>query len=389
MDKEKYQFSGFTAPQYTPIPDIVFDELAHILSGGEYKVLMYILRRTFGFKKNSDSISYTQMLTGIVAKDGRRLDYGAGIKSRSTLSAAIKRLEALKIIIAIRNKSSRSGLESTIYTPNMGQRVGGNNPSPKIELAPSTKIEPALVQKSNQQYTALQKTENTTTSPPPQKPTSQPPAYEQRIVVALLVAKGIARSAAEKMAKTHNEAYTRRKIAFLEYLLVEAPERVKNPKGWLRKAIEDDYGAPDGYKSPEEIAAEKRKKQAEKARQIEIQAERIAKEESANEVQKRKKRARITAIHEQYKTTPEEIAAWQGVKMGLIEQLGGASASLLEDTIFATVDNEKAILIAPNGAVASLLNLRFKNRLETDLRDYGLTFDSIEIQHDNKKEESG
>ena len=391
MDKEKYQFSGFIAPQYTPIPDSVFDELAHILSGGEYKVLMYILRRTFGFKKNSDSISYSQMLNGIVSKDGRRMDYGAGIKSATTLSKAIKRLEDINIIVAIRNERKNGGLNSTTYTPNMGKTAvskSKQNPTPKNGVGGTSENGVPLLQKMERQYTAKQKTENTTTSPSPKETASQPPAYEQRIVVALLVAKGIARNAAEKMAQAKKEAYVRQKIFYLEYLLAEHPERVKSPKGWLRKAIEDDYGAPDGYKSPEEIAAEKKKKEAQRERQNKIQEERAAKEEFANEAQKQEKRARASAIHAQYKTTQEEIEAWQGVKLGLIEQLGGASASLLEETIFATVDSGKAILIAPNKAVVSLLNLRFKNRLETDLRDYGLTFDNIEIRHDNKKEKT-
>jgi hypothetical protein len=51
-----YKFSGFLTPNYTQIPDQVFDELLPILSGNEIKILMYICRRTFGFKKGTDNI---------------------------------------------------------------------------------------------------------------------------------------------------------------------------------------------------------------------------------------------------------------------------------------------------------------------------------------------
>jgi hypothetical protein len=53
-------FLGFQFPTTTPVPDEVFDVLMPQLSGAELKVLMYICRRTFGFKKESDSISLHQ-----------------------------------------------------------------------------------------------------------------------------------------------------------------------------------------------------------------------------------------------------------------------------------------------------------------------------------------
>ena len=43
-------FRGFRSPSYTQVPDELFDELLVELSGGELKVLLYIIRRTFGFK---------------------------------------------------------------------------------------------------------------------------------------------------------------------------------------------------------------------------------------------------------------------------------------------------------------------------------------------------
>jgi hypothetical protein len=73
---EGWTFNGFIFPTTTPIPDQVFDELLHLLSGNELKVLLYICRRTFGFKKESDTISLNQMVNGITTRDGRVLDRG-------------------------------------------------------------------------------------------------------------------------------------------------------------------------------------------------------------------------------------------------------------------------------------------------------------------------
>ncbi len=252
---EGYRFSGFVSPQYTQIPDVVFDELAPILSGAEYKVLLYILRRTFGFKKEADSISYNQMLGGIVTRDGRRLDYGAGIKSRSTLSKALQRLEELNIILAQRHYSDENGNETTTYQPNMGSErewahgvPRGENPpdppgskiepggSPKIEPgagtkngpAAGTKTEPGPVRKSNPQETGEQKT-------------------EQQQVVALLMERGMTEKTAQKLAEKGSLALVDEKIAYLDFLQAARPYQVRRPLGWLRRAIEEDYAAPEGF----------------------------------------------------------------------------------------------------------------------------------------------
>ena len=54
--------------------------------------MLYIMRRTYGFKKRQDAISYSQFLYGITCRDGRQLDQGAGISSDRTLSAALDNL---------------------------------------------------------------------------------------------------------------------------------------------------------------------------------------------------------------------------------------------------------------------------------------------------------
>jgi hypothetical protein len=75
-------FPGFQFPNTTQIPNEVFDTLMSHLSGGELKVLLYICRRTFGFRKDSDSISLTQIAHGITTKAGRVLDQGTGLSKR-------------------------------------------------------------------------------------------------------------------------------------------------------------------------------------------------------------------------------------------------------------------------------------------------------------------
>src|SRR3954465_5372317 len=99
----KSTFRGFRSPTYTQVPDELFDELLSVLSGAELKVLLYIIRRTFGFKRDADAISLSQMMSGITTRDGDRLDRGVGL-SKPTLLQALRSLEANNIIETTRQR---------------------------------------------------------------------------------------------------------------------------------------------------------------------------------------------------------------------------------------------------------------------------------------------
>ena len=107
-------FPGFRRPNFTIVPDELFDELLPDLSGGEIKVLLYIIRRTFGFKKDADTISFAQITKGITTRDGHVIDRGAGV-SLGTAQAAIKSLVDRNVIVAIRNSSDERGDLPTTY----------------------------------------------------------------------------------------------------------------------------------------------------------------------------------------------------------------------------------------------------------------------------------
>src|SRR5690348_1032204 len=85
MPDELPPFAGWDVPHFTPIPDQLLDEWLPHLTEAELKVLLYIMRRTFGFKKNADAISLSQMRDGITRRDGTRLDRGVGMAESSIL----------------------------------------------------------------------------------------------------------------------------------------------------------------------------------------------------------------------------------------------------------------------------------------------------------------
>jgi phage replication O-like protein O len=121
------QFQGFQSPTTTPIPDEVFDELMTDLTGAELKVLLYICRRTFGFKKESDTISLNQIADGITTRDGRVLDYGTGLSKRH-VQRALKTLEDKHIIRVERRMDDAGVNEINTYALNFLTGVGTKSP---------------------------------------------------------------------------------------------------------------------------------------------------------------------------------------------------------------------------------------------------------------------
>jgi phage replication O-like protein O len=72
-------------PNYTQIPNDILDEWMNQLSGAEFKILMAIARKTFGWQKKKDKISINQLieLTGL---------------SKRNIIDSLRKLQFLKII---------------------------------------------------------------------------------------------------------------------------------------------------------------------------------------------------------------------------------------------------------------------------------------------------
>lgn len=156
------RFAGVTSPNTTQVPDQYLDELLPVLTGGELKVLLYITRRTFGFKKASDTISLSQMLHGIRTRDGRQLDQGVGL-TKKTLLHAIQSLKDQAIIFAERRRSAERGDEPTCYRLNIrGTADADGRPTPVGEKFPQggggATTTGAWGRKSPTQQTDLQET---------------------------------------------------------------------------------------------------------------------------------------------------------------------------------------------------------------------------------------
>src|SRR5919106_731204 len=196
-------FPGFQFPTTTPVPDEVFDVLMPQLSGAELKVLLYICRRTFGFKKESDSISLSQIAQGITTRDGRVLDGGTGLCKRH-VQRALKVLEK-KNIIKVTRTVDESGLnEVNTYSLNMratGSGVGIKCPygsdktSPGVVTAESPGVvTPVSPTTNSNQETVIQETDTVVD------------------VIKDLENFGIVKPAATKLIHSYTVGYIREKV---------------------------------------------------------------------------------------------------------------------------------------------------------------------------------
>ena len=86
-------------PNFTQIPNVFFDEIYSNLGYAELKVLLYLMRRTYGFHKKADKISLTQFEKGIEG-----LDNGTGL-ARKNIFQALDSLVKKELVVI--NKKGR------------------------------------------------------------------------------------------------------------------------------------------------------------------------------------------------------------------------------------------------------------------------------------------
>jgi hypothetical protein len=217
MGTSHQQFKGFYVPNSTQVPDALFDELMADLSGAELKALLYIMRRTFGFKKQSDTIAISQMLGGITKNNGEELDRGTGL-SKPTLLSALKSLANRNIIIPTRKYDARGGNMATEYRLNVRSahqppQERGDEIPPSKETLPSLgkeniqggvrKFDQSLVKKSTPQGTVLQDTENTVNvNGFSEKTTTEQPAIQDKTDLRKLPDLNVPKEQTQFMVKT-------------------------------------------------------------------------------------------------------------------------------------------------------------------------------------------
>jgi hypothetical protein len=294
-------FPGFRRPSYTMVPDELFDELLPDLSGAELKVLLFVVRRTFGFKRDADAISLAQMLHGVTTREGRVLHRGVGL-SKPTLLGALRSLQAKGVLRAARRRSAAKGDEPTVYALRFAAHDGlaapQRHPAPPSPPAPRLPVVKKVAQGGGQEVSpggwagflptqqtgprqtqerhhpqtpsaAPEPTEATLapTTTPAQEPTG---AGDDDALLELLLSRGVTRRIARELVRTHSAEAIRQQVAWY-------PHRpaATNPAGALVQAIRDAWPPPSAWiEAREHAAAVARQAEEEATRRAEDEARR-------------------------------------------------------------------------------------------------------------------
>ncbi len=133
-------FQGFDEPQanYSKLPHALIDELPQINSVSELKVILYILRHTWGFQDSEKKITIDEFSNGRKRSDGSRMDSGCGITGNSVragLDAAIEH----GYIIVDEDASDLARIKRWYSINSRGAKLASRGA--KVEPLPS-KVEP-------------------------------------------------------------------------------------------------------------------------------------------------------------------------------------------------------------------------------------------------------
>ena len=168
-------------------------------------------------------------------------------------------------------------------------------------------------------------------------------------VVVALTDLGMSQRVAQFLAGRYSENRISEKIAYLEYLQADRPQTVTRPCGWLRTAIVEDFGQPDGFLTP--AAREQRRQQEEQKQERYTDLAKLAQEarQAKQEAEAAEQEARVQRIRDEYGTTDEDVAFWQEaqreIKLTTPPDISAliADAQILkrtEDTVVIGVESE-------------------------------------------------
>jgi phage replication O-like protein O len=338
-------FPGFQFPNTTQIPNDVFDTLMPSLSGGELKVLLYICRRTFGFRKDSDRISLSQIAHGITTKAGRVLDHGTGLCKRHVINA-LKSLEKKNIITVTRIVDETGLYEVNTYSLNI-IAAGRSEESPDHQRVVNSST-PGVVHSGPPGVV----NSSAPTKQREQKKEEQNKDSDDDAVTQALENFGMTKSAVTSLIARYPASYITGKLRMTQGLLAEGSGLVaKNPVGWLRRAIEEDYKPPRNKVRPTPASGTKGQKRT-----------------GIPEEQQREQNI-ITPPVEPPQPDRQTETIWEQTIERLKNDLpAGETVDRLTGTMLIEVTGTKAVIFAPNRTAGAWLERRLYGQIAKALK---------------------
>ena len=146
-DFAKFGERGYGGPRFTQIPDELLDDQMALLGHAELKVILHIMRRTYGWRKTSDDISLKQLAEG------------TGL-SRRSVQDAVRTLEEKRLVFVERDLTKAGDSAVNTYRVNSGG-WGSNCPTVEKQVA-----HPSLQETSSQETTESERPAASATARP-------------------------------------------------------------------------------------------------------------------------------------------------------------------------------------------------------------------------------
>jgi len=125
-------------PTRTPIPNAFFDTVLTRLSRPEVHVMCYLFRHAWRNRASTAVVSHSQFLSGTRAPDGSVVDRGAGIRSATSLIAAITGLEDKGYVTRHHQVTTPGSPAPTLYALHIGfYGTPGAPLQPRFDIAPA------------------------------------------------------------------------------------------------------------------------------------------------------------------------------------------------------------------------------------------------------------
>ena len=120
-DDDPNTFAGFEEPKenWSKLPHALIGALPQVSTISELKVILYILRHTWGYHESERRISLDEFRHGRKRRDGTRIDDGTGLSTNS-IKDGIKRAVAGGFIIVDRDERDGARIKQYYRLKNKG-----------------------------------------------------------------------------------------------------------------------------------------------------------------------------------------------------------------------------------------------------------------------------
>lgn len=219
------------------MPNQVFDVLLPFLAESELKVLLYVARQTLGFDRLEAPIPLDPFPGGSTTST-EHLEKACGVLDRGLLIEGLRSLLQKGLVEARNGPPGVDGNPIIMYSLRFKADSPGSGPG-ALTVRPSVP-----------KHVTSHSTKSPGRAPGEARDTDQPENVPR--VVGRLVEFGLSCQAAQEVAERFPATYILEKLSQVK-AMVEAgsPLVSRNPQGYLRRAIEEDYTSPGRFGAAE------------------------------------------------------------------------------------------------------------------------------------------